>query len=135
MRIPCNVLIFFSDARFDYKDYDVFWKKIGDAPGPLCNATYALRLLPLNALAQNVPDYALLKKSQKIVVFYSKREKTCSKPEVLHEKLKTVLPALILKKNIDLQLLKILKPIRILLCNDLFCVHIHLYLKYIPYYY
>ena len=35
----------------------------------------------------------------KIVVFYSKREKTSPKHEVLIEKLKTVLPAVILKKN------------------------------------
>ena len=37
-----------------------------------------------------------LKKSQKNVFFYSKREKTRAKTEVLHEKLKTVLPAVIL---------------------------------------
>ena len=35
----------------------------------------------------------------KIVVFYSKREKTSSKHEVFYEKLKTVLPAVILKKK------------------------------------
>ena len=39
--------------------------------------------------------FALLK----IVVFYSKREKTSPKHEVLIEKLKTVLPDVILKKK------------------------------------
>ena len=44
----------------------------------------------------------------KIVVFYSKREKTSSKHEVFYEKLKTVLPAVILtKKNPDFQVHKI----------------------------
>ena len=36
---------------------------------------------------------------------------------------------------LDLQLLKILKPIRILLCNDSFCIHIQLYLRYILFFY
>merc|ERR1712168_1042213 len=36
---------------------------------------------------------------QKIVVFYSKREKSEAKHEVLFEKLKPALPALILKKK------------------------------------
>ena len=38
----------------------------------------------------------------KVVVFYPKRVKTSSKHEVLIEKLKTVLPAVILKKNPNL---------------------------------
>ena len=34
-----------------------------------------------------------------------------------------------------LQLLQNLKPIRLLFCTDSFCIHIYLYLNYIPYYY
>ena len=37
--------------------------------------------------------------TQKNIVFYSKRAKTIAKPEVLDEKLKTVLPIVILKQN------------------------------------
>ena len=37
--------------------------------------------------------------NKKFSFFCSKREKTSSKPEVWHEKLKTVLPAVILKKK------------------------------------
>ena len=37
--------------------------------------------------------------------------------------------------NPSLQLPQILKPIRLLFCNDSFYILIHLYLKYIPYYY
>ena len=76
------------------------------------------------------------KETQKIVVFFSKREKTISKLEVLHEKLKTVLPEVILKKkNPNLQLLEKLKPIRLLLCNDSFRINIHLYKNYVLYFY
>ena len=77
----------------------------------------------LDALAQNVQDQAFqrlrhrmcktrhfkrlwhrtcktrdfLKNLKKLLSFYSKRAPTCSKPEVLHEKLKIVLPDVILK--------------------------------------
>merc|ERR1712035_126741 len=34
-----------------------------------------------------------------------------------------------------LQLHQILKPIRLLFCKDSFCLHIYLYINYIPYYY
>ena len=54
----------------------------------------------------------------KIVFFYPKREITSTEHEVLIEKLKTILPAVILKKNTDLKLLKILNPIRLSLCNS-----------------
>ena len=37
------------------------------------------------------------------------------------------------KKILDIQLHKIFKPIRLLLCNDSICIHIHLY--HIAYYY
>ena len=63
--------------------------------GKFCDATGVLLLLALKALAQNVQDQALSKKSQKKIVFYTEREDPSSEHEVLHEKLKTVLPALI----------------------------------------
>ena len=44
-------------------------------PGRFCEVAGALRLLPWKALAQNVQDYALLKKSQKIVDFFLKKRK------------------------------------------------------------
>ena len=39
------------------------------------------------------------------------------------------------KKKPGLQLLKILKSIRVLLCSDFFWIHIHLHQNYISYYY
>ena len=93
---------------FDLKKKKTPFKFLADygscialTPGRFCEvASGALQLLPLQALVQNVQDLALLKKSQKIVVFLLKKRKkpapTSSKHEVLHEKLKTVLPVLIL---------------------------------------
>ena len=54
-------------------------------PGTFCDARDALQLLPLKGLPQNVQDQALSMKSQKKIVFYSKREKTNTKHEVLRE--------------------------------------------------
>ena len=53
-----------------------------------------------------------------IVYFFSKREPTCTKPEVLNEKLKTVLPNVILKFFCWPQIHQIFKPIRLFFRND-----------------
>ena len=80
--------------------------------------------------------FTMLTLNKKLSFFTQKEKKNRQKHEVFYEKLKTVLPALISgKKNIDLQLHKIFKHIRLLLCNDSFLMNIHLYINYSLYYY
>ena len=54
----------------------------------------------------------------------------------MHEKIKNRSTCCDLekKKNLDLKLLKIVKPIRLLLGKDIFCTHIYLYPNSIPYF-
>ena len=76
---------------------------------------------PIKGLAQNVhkgfgTEGARLGTFKEIS---KNRRFLLKKPEVLYEKLKTVSPGLILiKKKSNLHLLKILKPIILLFCND-----------------
>ena len=61
-----------------------------------------------------------MKKWQKIdKKRYQKEHPAAQKPEVLHEKMKTVLPMGILKKNPDPQLQQTFKPIRKFFCTFL----------------
>ena len=71
---------------------------------------------------------------QKILVFYSIREKTSPEHKVLNDKLKTVVPALILKKKKSRPpTSQNFKIIRLLLCNDFFRINIQLtYINYTP---
>ena len=69
-------------SKLQIKSMDIKKKKWRRAwtPGRFCEvATGALRLLQVKALAQNVQDYLLLKKSQNIVAFLLKKRKNLHK--------------------------------------------------------
>ena len=73
--------------------------------------------LPRTGFGTERARLGTIKKISKNVVFYSKRSKTSSKPEVLLETLKTIIPPVILIFFYDSQVHQIFKPIRLFFRN------------------